>query len=226
MRWFSESPVVVAGLVLSLTFATMPVAHAQEASPVVSHAPCPATSPEENKALVERYWAEVWTAGGAAAVTEVLAPEEIHHWGIGGDSVGPAAFTERLASFLTAFPDFAIHIEQLVAEDEFVVSYYTATGTQQGAWLGIAASGTRWSTPASTSSASAAARLPRAGEKPIILACCARLAASRISPRRLRKLQPPRAPTGISVCSGCYGKPETKSSWCASTRATTPPRIV
>ena len=141
MRWFSGLLSVVAGLVLSLTFATMPVAHAQEASPAASPEPCPATSPEENKALVERYWAEVWTAGGAAVVAEVLAPEEVHHWGVGGDTIGPAAFTQRLTSFLTAFPDFAIQIEQLVAEDDLVVSYYTATGTQQGAWLGIPARG-------------------------------------------------------------------------------------
>jgi steroid delta-isomerase-like uncharacterized protein len=141
MRWFSGLLSVVAGLVLSLTFATIPFAHAQDASPAASHEPCPATSPEENKALVERYWAEVWTAGGAAVVAEVLTPEEVHHWGVGGDTVGPAAFTERLTTFLTAFPDFAIQIQQLVAEDDLVVSYYTATGTQQGEWLGIQARG-------------------------------------------------------------------------------------
>jgi hypothetical protein len=48
MRWFSGLLSVVAGLVLSLPFATMPVAHAQETSPAASPEPCPATCPEEN----------------------------------------------------------------------------------------------------------------------------------------------------------------------------------
>lgn len=104
---------------------------------------CPTTTLEENKALVERYWAEVWTAGGEAAVPELLAEDELHHWGVGGDTVGHDAFNERLNRFLTAFPDFAIRVELLVAEGDLVVSYWTATATQEGEWLGIPAGGTQ-----------------------------------------------------------------------------------
>ena len=77
---------------------------------------CPATIPEENKALVERYWAEVWTAGGEGAIPGVLAPDEVHHWGVGGDTVGREGFRERLRRFLDAFPDLAVRVEHLVAE--------------------------------------------------------------------------------------------------------------
>ena len=115
-------------------------ASAQEATP--SSATCPVTSLEENKALIERYWAEVWTAGGEIAIAEILAPDEVHHWGVGGDTVGPDAFMERLEVFLTAFPDFAVEVDLLVAEDDLVVSYWTATATHEGEWLGIAPSGT------------------------------------------------------------------------------------
>ena len=102
---------------------------------------CPTTTLEENKALVERYWAEVWTAGGEAAAADLLAVDELHHWGVGGDTVGPAAFTERLGRFLAAFPDFAVRVDQLVAEGDLVVSRWTATATQEGEWLGIPATG-------------------------------------------------------------------------------------
>jgi len=115
-------------------------AAAQESTPAADG--CPTTSMEENKALIERYWAEVWTAGGDAAVPELLAEDEIHHWGVGDDTVGVEAFTEKLGAFLTAFPDVAIGVDQLVAEGDLVVSRWTARATHQGSWLGVEATGT------------------------------------------------------------------------------------
>ena len=99
---------------------------------------CPATTPEENKALVERYWAEVWAPGGEAAVPGVLAPDEAHHWGIGGDTVGREGFRERLRRILEAFPDFTVRVEQLVAEGDHVVSRQVYRATHRGEWLGVA----------------------------------------------------------------------------------------
>ncbi len=112
-------------------------ARAQGATPET----CPATTPEENKALVERYWAEVWTAEGEAAVPELLAPDEVHHWGFGGDTVGREGFRERLRRFLEAFPDFAVRVEQVVAEGDRVVSRQVYRATHRGEWLGVAPTG-------------------------------------------------------------------------------------
>lgn len=117
-------------------------ASGQEATPGASQNACPATTPEANKAMVERYWAEVWTAGGEAAIADLLAADEVHHWGVGDDTVGHEAFAERLRAFLTAFPDFAVRIDQLVAEGELVVSRWTATASHGGEWLGVAPTGT------------------------------------------------------------------------------------
>src|SRR4051812_32576450 len=55
---------VAGGLVLAGTFAEGGNARTQDATPET----CPSTTTEENKALVQRYWTEVWTAGGEAAV--------------------------------------------------------------------------------------------------------------------------------------------------------------
>jgi steroid delta-isomerase-like uncharacterized protein len=125
------------GLVLAGTFAERWNAQAQAATPGT----CPSTTPEENRALAERYFAEVWTAGGEAAIPDLLADDELHHWGIGSDTVGRAAFAERLGAFLTAFPDFAIQVDQTVAADDLVASRWTATATQLGEWLGIPPTG-------------------------------------------------------------------------------------
>lgn len=116
--------------------AGMAPARAQEATPA-GHETCPTTTEEENIALAERYWAEVWTAGGEAAVADILAEDEVHHWGVGGPTTGHADFAGRLVLFLEAFPDFAIRVNEAIADGDLVVTRYTATGTHEGAWLGI-----------------------------------------------------------------------------------------
>lgn len=118
--------------------------HAQDATPEGGAAmSCPTTTPEENKELARRFWAEVWTAGGEAAVAELLAPDELHHWGLGLgiDTTGTAAFIERRLAFLAAFPDFRIAVDQVLAEGDFVVTRWTATGTHEGSFAGIAPTG-------------------------------------------------------------------------------------
>ena len=116
-------------------------ARAQDATPA-GDATCPTTSAEENIAIAERYWAEVWTAGGEAAVPDLLAEDEVHHWGVSGDTTGHDDFTERLTLFLEAFPDFAIRVDQAFADGDMVVTRWTATGTHEGTWMGIEPTGT------------------------------------------------------------------------------------
>lgn len=100
--------------------------------------PCAEMSRDDVETLVRRYWAEVWTAGGDAAVDELLAPDEIHHWGIGGDTTGTDAFTERLLMFLTAFPDISFTANLVAVQGDLAATQWTVTGTQQGEWQGIA----------------------------------------------------------------------------------------
>lgn len=115
---------------------------AQNASPEAGAETCPATTEAENIAIVQRYWDEVWTAGGESAAADLLTDDEVHHWGVGGPTTGPDAFAERLVLFIAAFPDFAIRMDQAIADGEHVVSRYTATGTHEGEWLGILPTGT------------------------------------------------------------------------------------
>ena len=113
---------------------------ARQATPAAGDA-CPTTTLDENKALIERYWGEVWIDGGEATIADVLAADEIHHWGVAGDTVGVEAFIEKYRLFLAAFPDIAFTVDQLVAEGDLVVSRWTARATHEGTWLGVAASG-------------------------------------------------------------------------------------
>lgn len=74
-------------------------------------------------------------------MADVLAPDELHHWGVGDDTLGLTPFTARLTAFLAAFPDIAIHVEKTIATDDYVVTRYTATATHRGTWLGVAPTG-------------------------------------------------------------------------------------
>src|SRR5215213_6571839 len=100
-------------------------------------AECPVTTPEENEELATMYWEEVWW-GDQGKIVEIVAPDEVHHWGIGGDTTGFEEFTERWNLFFTAFPDLEFTVDQVATEGDLAATHWTATGTQRGEWQGIA----------------------------------------------------------------------------------------
>jgi steroid delta-isomerase-like uncharacterized protein len=114
---------------------------AQDATPAGSPEMCPTTTPDENEAIVRRYWSEVWDKQNDDALKELFDDAEVHHWGLGDDTVGVDQFLARIAAFRTAFPDMKFDVQQVIREGDTVVSYWVATATHQGAWLGIPATG-------------------------------------------------------------------------------------
>jgi steroid delta-isomerase-like uncharacterized protein len=135
------SKTAVGAFIGAATFRPGRAALAQDATPAGSDDTCPVTTPNENEAIVQRYWDEVWNNQNDAALAEVFAADEMHHWGVGDMTVGPEEFLARIATFRAAFPDFQIHVEKTVKEADHVVSYYRATGTHQGEWLGVQPTG-------------------------------------------------------------------------------------
>src|SRR5215216_3249471 len=107
---------------------------AQEATP---EANCAVTTLEENEALATSYWEEVWW-GDQGKIAEIVAPDEVHHWGIGDDTTGFEEFSERWDQFFTAFPDLEFTVDLVAAEGDLAATHWTATGTQRGEWQGIA----------------------------------------------------------------------------------------
>jgi steroid delta-isomerase-like uncharacterized protein len=98
-------------------------------------------STEENKTLLRRYIEEVFNKGNIAAADEVLAPNFVHHSlpkGVPPDREGLKRFVTVL---LSAFPDFHITIEDLVAEGDRVAARFTWRGTHKGEFIGIPPTG-------------------------------------------------------------------------------------
>jgi predicted ester cyclase len=98
-------------------------------------------SSEDNKALVRRWYEEVFNKKNSAAIDEFFDPTFVDHAlppGLPGDLSGSKQF---IGMYLTALPDLYITIEDMIAEGDKVVARLTASGTQQGAFMGIPPTG-------------------------------------------------------------------------------------
>jgi steroid delta-isomerase-like uncharacterized protein len=97
---------------------------------------------EHNKALVQRWFEEVWNKGRGEAVTEMFAADGIAHGLASADGTplrGPDGFREFHAKFRAAFPDIAVTIEDMVAEGDRVAVRCNVRGKHTGDSLGFAA---------------------------------------------------------------------------------------
>jgi predicted ester cyclase len=66
-----------------------------------------------------------------------------HDFRAGTAVPGPEGQKQIAAAFRSAFPDLTWDVELLVAEDDYVVGRWTASGTHRGAWGGVAPTGRR-----------------------------------------------------------------------------------
>jgi steroid delta-isomerase-like uncharacterized protein len=94
-------------------------------------------SREENKAVLRRYFEEVWNEGHLELLDELVAPSyENHDPAVPGLPRGPQGLRPIIAAFRAAFPDLQVTIEDQIAEDDKVVTRYTMRGTHQGEFMG------------------------------------------------------------------------------------------
>ncbi len=90
----------------------------------------------ENAALARRFIDEVWNRGRSEAVRELAHPQVVGHLE-GFEVRGPEGFLPAWASFLGAFPDLKVIVQDVVAKGDVVVVRWTAAGTHRGPHLGF-----------------------------------------------------------------------------------------
>ena len=96
-------------------------------------------SEEANKALVRRFYEEVWAKGNLDVADELFADGyERHDLRPGDPSPGAKGQKEIAAAFRAAFPDLTWDVDFVIADGEFVAGRWTATGTHLGPWAGVA----------------------------------------------------------------------------------------
>jgi steroid delta-isomerase-like uncharacterized protein len=97
---------------------------------------------EENRALIHRWFEEVWNKGRAEAIDELFAEEGIAN-GLADESGaplrGPTGFKPFFQKFRDAFPNIEVIVEDTVAEGDKVAARCRVRATHQGDGLGLAA---------------------------------------------------------------------------------------
>ena len=97
---------------------------------------------EANKALMRRWFEEVWNKGRADAIPEMFAEDGIAH-GLSDDVSaplrGPSGFLPFHGQFREAFPDIEVVVEDQIAEGDLVATRCSVRGKHSGDSLGIAA---------------------------------------------------------------------------------------
>ena len=86
-------------------------------------------SAEQNKAVLRKYFEELWNKGNLALINELVAPDmslnEDKH-------VTLERWREALSAWLTALPDFRYHVDLVIGEGDIVAAKTHFTGTHRG----------------------------------------------------------------------------------------------
>jgi len=101
-------------------------------------------SVEQNKALFRRFIEEVFNKGNVSTIDEFLAPNFVEREVLPpGTPSGREGVKQLTMMFRTAFPDFNVSIDDMIAEGDKIVARTTWSGTQKGEFMGIPSSGKR-----------------------------------------------------------------------------------
>ncbi len=99
-------------------------------------------STEHNKALVRRFYEEVWNRGNLSVADDIFAADYARHDLRPGNALpGPAGQKKIAADFRAAFPDLHMMIDLIIAEENLVVARWTTEGTNTGQWGNVPPTG-------------------------------------------------------------------------------------
>lgn len=102
---------------------------------------------EQNKAIVRRFWEEIFNGRKFTLIDELFTTDWVYH-GVAGQKVyGPEGLKQFLTAYHNAFPDIQVKVENLIAEGDKVVSHVTSRGTHKGELMGIAPTGKQITVP-------------------------------------------------------------------------------
>ena len=98
-------------------------------------------SSEQNKTIVRRALEEPWT-GNLDVVDELIASDYIGHDPATPEPLrGPEGVKQFIATYLAAFPDARITVEEQLAEGDLVATRWSGRGTHEGELMGIEPTG-------------------------------------------------------------------------------------
>jgi steroid delta-isomerase-like uncharacterized protein len=97
---------------------------------------------ERNKKVLHRFWKEVWNDNKLDVVDEIFHQDFVDHGLAPGlTKQGPEGAKEAVMQFRTAMPDLWLRVDGMIAEDDKVMTRWTAGGTHDGPMGPFAATG-------------------------------------------------------------------------------------
>ena len=98
-------------------------------------------SEQENKAIVQGMIDEIFNKKNVDALGNFMAEDMVDHNPPPTDKPGLEGMKDMMRMYLSAFPDLSVQVEDIIAEGDKVVMRATTSGTHQGEFMGIAATG-------------------------------------------------------------------------------------
>ena len=99
------------------------------------------SSQEKNKALVRKFFEEVWSKGNVAVVDELLAVDFVDRSLLPGQGSSREEYKRSITEFRAAFSFADLTIEHQIAEGDLVVTKFSTRGIHRGEFLGVPPSG-------------------------------------------------------------------------------------
>jgi steroid delta-isomerase-like uncharacterized protein len=103
---------------------------------------------EDNKALMRRFYDEVVAQGNVDLIDDMLAEDFVEHEEFPGITPDRAGVKQFFTMLRAAYPDIRMTAEDLIAEGDKVVARISITGTHQGEFMRVPATGKQITVPA------------------------------------------------------------------------------
>jgi steroid delta-isomerase-like uncharacterized protein len=101
--------------------------------------PTDRNSISDNKQIAHRFMDECWNLGKMESLHELLAHDcSIHDPVFPSLTCGAANMARHIAMCRNGFPDMSFKVDDTIAERNEVVIHWTASGTHEGMYLGMA----------------------------------------------------------------------------------------
>jgi steroid delta-isomerase-like uncharacterized protein len=125
-------------MLLGSTGSLAPDTAAQVATP---SADCPATTPEENLAVVRSFFEDGVNGADLSVFDRVAAPDVVYHGATVGDESGLQALRRIYGEALTGFPGIQYTLLTSAADGDSVALRFSVAGVHTGDFRGLAPSG-------------------------------------------------------------------------------------
>ncbi len=99
-------------------------------------------STESNKAVVKRYWNELWNDKHGEILDEIAVDPVTFHFP-DGQAHQPPTLHKWFETALVAFPDVHFTVDIMMAEDDLVAARWSYVATNTGEFLGRPGTGKR-----------------------------------------------------------------------------------